>query len=48
MDKLGIGNDYISCFYRQYREIHIRKECELLARMEIEKIKKGACKRNKS
>ena len=23
-------------FYRQYREIHIRKECELLARIEIE------------
>ena len=35
-------------FYRQYREIHIRKECELLARMEIEKIKKELVKEIKA
>ncbi len=35
-------------FYRQYREIHIRKECELLARIEIEKIKKELVKEIKA
>ena len=35
-------------FYRQYREIHISKECELLARIEIEKIKKELVKEIKA
>lgn len=35
-------------FYRQYREIHIRKECELLARIEIEKNKKELVKEIKA